>query len=124
MKSHPWTVILAFLVGCGSVDALPSAMAPQSALVDDFEDLDLVNHLGAMNAVFHDTLMPPSTISLEMTTTGSTLAGATSRGAARISGVMQPNVGPNYPFCLLELPLNAPAGRNVLALAPMRQLTF
>jgi hypothetical protein len=41
-----------------------------------------------------------------------------------ISGVMQPNVGPNYPFCLLELPLNAPAGLNILALSPMRQLTF
>lgn len=92
--------------------------------VDDFEDMDLINSFGAMNAVFHDDLMPPSTISLDVTVPGSTLPGGTPKAGARISGVMQANVGPNYPFCLFELPLNAPAGLDINARAPMRQLTF
>ena len=125
MKSPSWTLSVLFLIGCGSVDPVSNVVtSPPTSLVDDFEDLDLVNHFGAMNAVFHDTLTPPSTINLQMTTAGNPLVGGTPRGAARISGVMQPNVGPNYPFCLFELPLNAAAGLNVLALSPMRQLTF
>ncbi|HVR61430.1 MAG TPA: hypothetical protein VMU50_05990 [Polyangia bacterium] len=93
-------------------------------LVDDFEDLDLINSFGGKNAVYHDDLMPPSSIALDLTVAGSTLPGGSPKAAARISGVMQANVGPQYPFCLFELPLNAPAGLNINARAPMRQLTF
>ena len=73
MKRHSWTLILLSLIGCGSVEPISNGVAPPTGLVDDFEDLDLINHFGAMNAVFHDTLMPPSTINLQMTTAGSTL---------------------------------------------------